>query len=780
MSETENRLLNMIRVFASAPNQAILQDALYALSQENSEKKFFAKLLTYFIIGNKFLDDNSLLFKEIICQQLLDVLEHKDYSYIYVLSKFMTVKNENFKKIMNFSMLLYSSICKSTQTTRLNILFYILINKYFSYIKDILNGFKITCFNNNKELVYIICKNKLSDLNGELDKKEGDFTKFLNLEILTIDEQLDFFNGKFNLDNILTLSSKNENNKNEINEQRNLKSNDNSKININITNTLLNEEINNKKIIELNEDRTKRIEKLINNSITIKNNEILKEDDILNINYNKINDNSIFNLQNIIIDDYQIKNKENLYLFSPISLLINGIKKNFEINDFEIFNKDNHYIELFGNYLKEIIIKLNDYINNGNEEKYIFENRIKFGRYKKHFYLCCKFNEAFKDEYYKNINIYKNNRISNEKNKETKKIKVINEKDEENQKEGVNKTKNNNKAISTYSIGRYSLTNDNSRKAHKLENDIKEIIAPNKNNELQNLLFFFNLKIPKKNLTIEFESATLFFNSFYDSLYGFREIDICSINSQKITLPENIFENNYSFVFNKDKFDKTKTEMIDVTIESNKIIFCEIKNSFPHNITSGYENTSKIKINDNEINNNENNYSITFKDQLENLLKKAKLFYSFFENEGIKCSMHILYIYDKYNIIAEESNNNICSTIEECLTRIDFNHKFNQTIFQMVYFNKKMNKKNNQEESINKIKKEIAEKIQKENKETIEKIQKENKETIEKIQKENKETIDKIQKENEENINYIEKLKKASEDNKDLLDILAKLKIIPK
>ena len=113
--------------------------------------------------------------------------------------------------------------------------------------------------------------------------------------------------------------------------------------------------------------------------------------------------------------------------------------------------------------------------------------------------MCCKLNEEFKDNYYNSINLFKNNIIGNEKNKETNKIKVIKQLEEEKKEEAPPKniSKNNKKPFSTYSAGKYSRNNYGHKKAYKLENDIRELIVHNKNNELQNLLFFFNLKIPK-------------------------------------------------------------------------------------------------------------------------------------------------------------------------------------------------------------------------------------------------------------------------------------------
>ena len=145
--------------------------------------------------------------------------------------------------------------------------------------------------------------------------------------------------------------------------------------------------------IKLNEERKKGIFELMNDSINI-------SPEIKEINYNNFINNNVNEdilEKDLLFDDCKITDNK-IYLFSPIFLIINGIKFKLEKNDFEIFNKDNIYIEVFGKYLEEIIEKLNIFINNGKVREYIKEKDIKFGCYKTHYYLCCIFSEKFKQK----------------------------------------------------------------------------------------------------------------------------------------------------------------------------------------------------------------------------------------------------------------------------------------------------------------------------------------------------------------------------------------------
>ena len=752
MTDTESKLLGMIKNFINHTNtEKTLQEKVKELIENNKDKVKLPiiHLLSFIIEKDKIIDDDSLFgFKEIICKKFIEILTNGNYQTIFLIQIFFSAENEALQKIMSFSILLG----KKLNFPILSLFFMILNNKFFYTIRRLLERIGVTNFNNNKDLINRIYCNKLDDLINSA-KNIKDFKDF--------DIKALLYNNNEKLNNISEI--------NEINkiEKKNSQNSNDDKKEINL---IFNEEINNNKIKK--EERNKRIFGLISENMTIRENKNLKENDLINLNYNKINIKKERTINEIKIDNYKIEDNNYLYLFSPISLIINEYKKEFDKSDFEIFNKDNHYIELFGQYLIEIIDKLNVYIKNGNEVSFIEENKIKFGSYNNHFYLCCKINEKFKDEYYKHINIHKNIRINNIESKETKIIKIKN-KDEEN-KELLIKNDINMKNLSTFTNERYSKDNYKYKLAYNLENEVREYLITDKNEELQSLLFFFNLKVPKETeTTIEFESVTLFSSSFDNNLYGFREIDVCCKKKEKVQLPEEIFQNNYSFKYNNRHsfYEKDKNIDIDVSLESNEIIFCEIKNSFP-NITSGSEKHSKIKINNDE--NYENNYSLTLIDQLENLLKKAKLFYLFFDGKNKNTRMHILYIYDEVNISGDDIDSNIFKSIKECSSRLNLPSYFNNIIFQIVYFNKDESKRKKDEELIRNIKEEndgIVKKLKKENDEIVRGLKKENdeiKKENDEIKKENdeiKKENDEIKKENEEKDEIIKKYKHLLESN---------------
>ena len=172
--------------------------------------------------------------------------------------------------------------------------------------------------------------------------------------------------------------------------------------------------------------------------------------------------------------------------------MINNIITEFRKNDFEIFNRDNYYIEIFGKYLEEIIKKLNSYINEGKENEYIRDNKIKFGCFYNHFYLCCKFNEQFKEDYYKKFNMNENKLKDNKEP-----IQILKIKNKEKSKPKETKIKEKEDSSKEYSSEKISKNNYKNIISNNFENEIKNFLYKEKcsSESLQNLLFFFNLKI---------------------------------------------------------------------------------------------------------------------------------------------------------------------------------------------------------------------------------------------------------------------------------------------
>ena len=460
-------------------------------------------------------------------------------------------------------------------------------------------------------------------------------------------------------------------------------------------------------------ERRNRINQLINSSIKIESNNNYLDDDFLNFNNSNIR--QTMKIDDIIIDNYDHKEdykKENkLYLYSPISLIYNNIKNKFDNKDFEIFNSDNYYVEVFGNYLAEIIDKLNDFIINGKEEEYIKENKIKFGYnpIHKHFYLCCKFNEQFKNSYYKSKILNEKCIIDNDKTKNIEIIKIEGKENDQNDEEKTN-SKEENKDIrhnSESSSAQFSKENYINIMSNMLEKDVKEYIWTKNCEDLQNLIFFFNLKLLKtENNDIIFQSVRLSFYKLSENKYGFREIDICFKNKKNRNLESEILRNNFCYFYENGKFKTLKNENIDICLYEESIIFGEVKNSFP-NITKGLEKCKEIKMEE-PISNDNNYQNITYKDQIHNLIKKAKTFYYFFKDEKVidKNKMHILYFYDLNDISFYGGEyKTIKDEIDVLMEGINPPVGFKNMIIQIAYFDKARNDQKKEKKLIDRVEK---------------------------------------------------------------------------
>ena len=196
-----------------------------------------------------------------------------------------------------------------------------------------------------------------------------------------------------------------------------------------------------------------------------------------------MNENSSFEMNEILIDNNKFEDLSKLYLFTPIFLVINNLKKDFERNDFEIFNNDNYYFELFGKYLEEIIEKLNGFINEGINKNYIEENKIKIGCYHEHYYLCDNkiISEENIIENYNNdikvIRVHKDNKDN--ANKDSEKDSEI--------------KNDNSELLSTYPSAKIAKENFRNKVSNTFENKIisLQIIFM----DLEKLIFVFLIKM---------------------------------------------------------------------------------------------------------------------------------------------------------------------------------------------------------------------------------------------------------------------------------------------
>ena len=116
-----------------------------------------------------------------------------------------------------------------------------------------------------------------------------------------------------------------------------------------------NEETKNQNIIIINQDsntniinndaeeeakkteRINRLKQLINKSVSLPYDVELPKKAIIDSNFKKIDEmdeNSFFEMNEILIDNNKFEDLSKLNLFTPIFLVINNLKKDFERNDF--------------------------------------------------------------------------------------------------------------------------------------------------------------------------------------------------------------------------------------------------------------------------------------------------------------------------------------------------------------------------------------------------------------------------------------------------------------
>lgn len=697
METIENMLLEEIRKMTSKIKKGNdLGDKLRNLSSKKKEN--FFNLLATLLDGDKITNEIKY-FKTDFCKLIYDVINEKKYhDNAFFTDKIGSQQNDNFKKIMLMSFM----ISKAKDIPPLNVMNIILNKKFFEQMYI----FEITNIANNELFIQTILLNDLESLEKGVKENEIHYEIFLKLSNTHLLNYInkEEFNVPSNVDKTTYLNNKKESS---FNTEKIEKINDTNNKNIIITNEKENNNFivnfeKNQIIDNINQKKDERMErfsKLINRSILLKNNELFPESSILDINYKNIhNIKDKVDKSQILIDNYEMNDKTKFYLFSPVSLILNNIKGKFDKNDFELFNSDNYYIQMFGDYLNLIITNLNNYINKGTDYDFIEKNKVKLGCNKTHFYLCCIFNEKFKNHYFDNIKEYETNIKKNNQGKDNLKVIKVND---EHPKEFEKKPKkgNGDKESSTYSSAKFAKDNYKNKLSNAFENEITEFLFEEGCEGLQNIIFFFNLIMPKNiDDKIEFEFIRLSFSDLISSFYGFREIDICFKNKKERILDSDVLTNNICFYYDNNKFKRKKPEEIDVYLKANSIIFCEVKNSFPTpkcNITYGDNNCLNIQV-DTSLNNNDNN-TFNHIEQIENLMKKAKLYYDFFLNENIfddKIPMHIFYLYDESNINSWNLDfDYIESTITDFLKDFHFPSKVKNIIFQIAYFDKENHKK---------------------------------------------------------------------------------------
>ena len=412
-------------------------------------------------------------------------------------------------------------------------------------------------------------------------------------------------------------------------------------------------------------------------------------------------------LESIVIDKLKYDNNK-IYLFTPKFLITNGFKSKIELNDLEIFNSNNYKVDIFAKFIIEIIDKINESIKENNfSTDYIKKNLIKINEQKFNDYISAKLSYDHLKELQKLIlkDAKANNAIgmkleNKEKNKnESKQDQIIESKIQ---------------SETEISILSKTLISDFNKKYSNLFEEIIEkklvnFIEKEKLEYLPNIIFMFNLKIPKinteKNL-LEFESVYLDFFSQdkkyinNNLMYGCKEIDTifknCSNKNYNVHDSE-LFSINLTYIRKKGENIFNYIEDKNFTIKPKSILFGEIKRSFPNSgegdefvLIGKIEEKQKIK-----------NYSIDYIDeedplypyycQLIKLIKKFKYFLNTFKDTlNEELMIHIILLYDTVNM--KETTIDFINTITNLTKRIlnayenRIDNNIGDTVFQLVFF----------------------------------------------------------------------------------------------
>ena len=142
---------------------------------------------------------------------------------------------------------------------------------------------------------------------------------------------------------------------------------------------------------------------------------------------------------------------------------------------------------------------------------------------------------------------------------------------------------NRNLNIRTYSGAKISNKNYKNMPAYELEKEVSDFIIEKNSKNLQNMVFFLNLKLPKINNKeeIELQSVRFLFSEMPNVLYGLREIDICDKNKDsRVINKENILSYIICYTLCDKNFKEKIIKEIDISFEKNSINFLLSKKYF--------------------------------------------------------------------------------------------------------------------------------------------------------------------------------------------------------
>ena len=429
------------------------------------------------------------------------------------------------------------------------------------------------------------------------------------------------------------------------------------------------------------------------------------------------------------------KDEKKVVLFSPDFLLANNLIDSYESSNFQIYNENNTCLQLYSYILDEGINQKNKEIKKDFIEDDINDNIasnsgfITFEDKTVGFYIDC----IEMTHYYEIEHLFKNLKRTNQK--DNLHVVILSSKSTQTQSK-MEKEKE-----------EYDLTDEqkfySKYNSHVTEEQLSYAIIETICHEMSNssierlprIIFYFNLYIFKSSI----EKERIAFTA-KEKEYGFEEADgVFYLGSDDLILNQNgniPFLKNKKYVLNINDNAVEIDEDKIIKIESNSLIYMEVKTSFP------------LKYGKNEKNEEIIVGKEDTKSYIRSFIRKSQKFYQIAkkQNKEIK-RIHILFLYD---YLLPKDIKKLIYEFTNIFLALKTNVKL-KTIFEVIYF------VNPASLNLKKLSSTIR-KLEKENNESKKKI-----DESKKIIDESKKTIDESKKTNDE-------LKKKIDESNKIID----------
>ena len=428
------------------------------------------------------------------------------------------------------------------------------------------------------------------------------------------------------------------------------------------------------------------------------------------------------------------KDEKKVVLFSPDFLLANNLIDSYESSNFQIYNENNTCLQLYSYILDEGINQKNKEIKKDFIEDDINDNIasnsgfITFEDKTVGFYIDC----IEMTHYYEIEHLFKNL-----KRKDNLHVVILSSKSTQTQSK-MEKEKE-----------EYDLTDEqkfySEYNSHVTEEQLSYAIIETICHEMSNssierlprIIFYFNLYIFKSSI----EKERIAFTA-KEKEYGFEEADgVFYLGSDDLILNQNgniPFLKNKKYVLNINDNAVEIDEDKIIKIESNSLIYMEVKTSFP------------LKYGKNEKNEEIIVGKEDTKSYIRSFIRKSQKFYQIAKKQKKEIKrIHILFLYD---YLLPKDIKKLIYEFTNIFLALKTKVKL-KTIFEVIYF------VNPASLNLKKLSSTIR-KLEKENNESKKKI-----DESKKIIDESKKTIDESKKTNDELKKKIDDLKKQIEDN---------------